>query len=73
MEDQMQRLKNYNTLLKVKPPSLRSMYPYVRMDEKTAVETIERIEQVYQNLVVEIPVRRDNKNKRGGVVTVITL
>lgn len=77
-------LRNYNSLLKVKPPILSPKYPYSSMDKETVSKTVKQIELVYQNLVQEVPVfvqhgKKREKNrwyKKGGgshLITVFTL
>jgi hypothetical protein len=58
------RLKNYDLLLAVKPPSLKSQYPFAKMDEKEVNQTLKQIELVYQNIVVEVPDRNKNRNNK---------
>jgi hypothetical protein len=74
-------LEHYNELLKVKPRSLQSKYPFSAMDEEDVTRTLKQIELVYQNLTPELSafVRKDDSNgkpgkqKKGGDVYNITV
>ncbi len=71
-------LRNYTDLLRVKPPYLKSHYPYSTMDEETVAKTLKQIELVYQNLspdvIVYVPKTDvDRGKKKGGGMHPITI
>ena len=72
------QLRQYNELLKIKPPKLQTKYPFSSFNEEDVVITTKRIELIYQHMKPDKPVYTNNKkiNKVGGRdsrVTVFTL